>query len=214
MLRLSVYDLTPGPTPIPVRAGGIRFIFATSGELLITQSGRQTQLAADDGCFVDGPFEATGTGWLFECVPLDQPLLADVGMHIVLSHGIKPDFSGPYFLRADSVASDPGAETPLHGHRGPGIRRLREGRLLATIGDTVERLETGRAWFENGRDWVVGRNIHSGENIFIRVMLLPAELKGDISSFVPASPEEAKRPRLARYRIFGEQDLVPGARIR
>jgi hypothetical protein len=85
---------------------------------------------------------------------------------------------------------------------------LREGRLLATIGDTVERLETGRAWFENGRDWVIGRNIHSGENVFIRVMLLPAELRGGTSSFVPASPEEAARPRSARYRIFGEVDLV------
>jgi hypothetical protein len=85
---------------------------------------------------------------------------------------------------------------------------LREGRLLATIGDTMERLETGRAWFENGRDWVIGRNIHSGENVFIRVMLLPAELKGGTSSPVPASPEEAARPRSARYRIFGEVDLV------
>lgn len=85
---------------------------------------------------------------------------------------------------------------------------MREGRLLATIGDTVERLETGRAWFENGRDWVIGRNIHSGENVFIRVMLLPAELRGGTSSFVPASPKEAARPRSARYRMFGEVDLA------
>ena len=193
--------------PISAPTDGIRFIFAT-GELLLALPGRQAKLAADDGCFLDGPFEATGTCWLFECAPLDQPLLSGTGTHIVLSHAIGLDFAGPYFLRADSVASDPGAETPLHGHRGPGIRRLREGRILATIGDTMERFETGRAWFENGRDWVVGRNIHSSENVFIRVMLLPAELKGGISSFVPASPEEAKRPRSARYRIFGEQDLV------
>jgi hypothetical protein len=208
-LRLSVYDIASGQMPLAVGAGGTRFVFATAAAIQISRPHQQTRLAANDGCFIEGPFEVAGTGWLFECTPLGQPLLSSRGAHIVLSHRIDVDFAGPYLLRADRVASDSGAETPVHGHRGPGIRRLLTGRILATIGDTTERLETDRAWLETGRDRVVGRNIHSGENIFIRVMLLPAELQGGISSFVPASPEQAKRPRAARYRIFDEQAFSP-----
>lgn len=207
--RLSVYDIASGPMPLAIAAGGTRFVFATADAMQISRPHEQTRLAGGDGCFIEGPFAVIGSGWLFECTPLGQPLLSGAGAHIVLSHRIDVDFAAPYLLRADRVASDPGAETPVHGHRGPGIRRLLTGRILATIGDTTERLETGRAWLETGRDWVVGRNIHAGENIFIRVMLLPAELKGGISSFMPASPEEANRPRSVTYRIFGEQQFDP-----
>ena len=80
----------------------------------------------------------------------------------------------------------PGARTPLHGHRGPGIRRLVKGRIRATIGDNLERIEAGQAWFETGRDWVVGESSSAGEIVFVRVMVLPAELEGGQSSFVPA----------------------------
>ncbi len=208
-LRLSTYDIASGQAPLAIAVGGTRFAFATAGALQIARPDQQTRLEANDGCFIEGPFEVTGTGWLFECAAREQPLLSAAGADIVLSHRIDVDFAGPYLLRADRVATDPGAKTPVHGHRGPGIRRLLTGRILATIGDTTERLETGRAWLETGRDWVVGRNIHSGENVFIRVMLLPAELQGGITSFMPASPEEAKRPRSARYRIFGEQAFSP-----
>jgi hypothetical protein len=208
-LRLSVYDIASGPAPLAIPAGGTRFAFASPAALQISRAHQQTRLAADDGCFIEGAFEVTGAGWLFECAAAEQPLLSNAAAQIVLSQRIEVDFAGPYLLRADRVASDPGAETPMHGHRGPGIRRLLTGRILATIGDTTERLETGRAWLETGRDWVVGRNVHAGENIFIRVMLLPAELQGGLSSFVPASPEEATRPRSVSYRIFGEQKFHP-----
>jgi hypothetical protein len=66
--------------PISAPTDGIRFIFGT-GELLpslpgLSLPGRQTETTANEGCFVDGPFEATGACGLFKCAPHDQPLPA------------------------------------------------------------------------------------------------------------------------------------------
>jgi hypothetical protein len=71
--------------PISAPADGIRFIFAT-GELLpslpgLSLPGRQTETTANEGCFVDGPFEATGACGLFEYAPTTSrcPHLMDHG---------------------------------------------------------------------------------------------------------------------------------------
>ena len=207
-LRLSVYDVSSGDRPVSITAEGTRFVYAGQGTITIDAAGEEIAVDPDNGAFIAGALEVSGTGWLFELAPADQPLLADPALDIVLSHGIALDFDGPYMLRADRVASNPGAETPLHGHRGPGIRRLLTGRIRATIGGNIERIAAGQAWFETGRDWVIGRNISDGENVFVRVMVLPAELKGGISSFVPATPQEGQRPRAVNYRLYGEHDLA------
>lgn len=206
-LRLAVYDIDTGNKPLAVKTVGTGFAFAVASELHLSGTDGERRLTPGDGQFLDGSFEIAGAGWLFELAPIGQSLLEGAGTVPVLSHRIELDFKGPYILRADQVASNPGAQTPLHGHRGPGIRRLIAGRILATIGTTVECFEAGRAWYETGRDWVIGRNIHSGENIFVRVMVLPAELKGGKSSFVPANAEEADRPRSVNQRLLGEFDL-------
>jgi len=71
--------------PISAPTDGIRFIFAT-GELLpsrpgLSLPGRQTETTANEGCFVDGPFEATGACGLFEYAPTTSrcPHLMDGG---------------------------------------------------------------------------------------------------------------------------------------
>lgn len=207
-LRLSIYDVASHDRPLFFAADGTRFAYASQGAMTVSTASEVTALSPDNGMFASGALEISGTGWLFELAPVDQELLDDPALDIVLSHGIALDFDGPYMLRADRVASNPGAETPLHGHRGPGIRRLLTGRIRATIGGNVERISAGQAWFETGRDWVIGRNISDGENVFVRVMVLPAELKGGISSFVPATPQEGQRPRAVNYRLYGECDLA------
>lgn len=206
-LRLSIYDVSASDRPVAIAADGTRFAYANQDTITVNAAGEEIALSPDNGVFVVGALEISGTGWLFELAPADQPLMDDPAIDIVLSHGFVLDFDGPYMLRADRVASNPGAETPLHGHRGPGIRRLLTGRIRATIGGNVERIAAGQAWFETGRDWVIGRNISDGENVFVRVMVLPAELKGGVSSFVAATPQEGQRPRAVSYRLYGERDL-------
>ena len=87
------------------------------------------------------------------------------------------------------------------------MRRLVRGRILAEIGDEIDRIQQGQAWFETGRDWVVGTNVHDGNSVFVRLMILPGELKGGKSSFIPASAGEAAKPRAVSYRLFGETVL-------
>jgi hypothetical protein len=184
-----------------------RFFYATTAPLVLEGPQGRVRLAPDEGAFADGPATISGRGWLFELSGTDQPVIGRPGLAAVLSRIIDLGFAGPYIFRADRVASKAGAQTPLHGHRGPGIRRLAAGRILASVGDDHERIEAGQPWFETGTDWVVGRNISDGENVFVRVMVLPVELKGGHSSFVPASAEEANRPRAVDYRLFGEVDI-------
>lgn len=200
--RLSVYDLTLASEPTTITITGVAFIYVANGTALVDE----TAIEADDGHLVKGPFRLSGKGtaWLYEFAPITQPVLEADGISLVISRRLPQSYSGKRIFRADRVESTPGSQTPLHGHRGPGIRRLLKGRLHAYIGEDSERIDAGHAWFETGKDWVIGKNIHDGNSAFVRVMILPAELEGGISSFVPATPEEASKPRAVTYRLFGE----------
>ncbi len=203
-MRLTVYDFDTSIAQLTLGSAGIRFIYAVDGTVRVLSANGDADLQVDEGYLFDCSARLQGTGWLFDLTERGAPLLGGEAIAPVLSHIVEPDFEGPWLFRADRVSSDSGAQTPLHGHRGPGIRRLAKGRILATIGDNLERIEAGQAWFETGNDWVIGENISKGENVFVRVMLLPSELKGGLSSFVPATVEESTRPRSVKYRIFGE----------
>ncbi|MBB4053959.1 hypothetical protein GGR20_003630 [Devosia subaequoris] len=201
--RLSVYDLTASAQPAVSDVTSIAFVYAANGTVNVDG----TDVVEDDGYFVEGPFKLSGAGkaWLYEFAPITQPVLEGEGISLVISRCLPQTYSGDRIFRADRVESNPGAQTPLHGHRGPGIRRLLKGRLHAYIGEGSERIDAGHAWFETGKDWVIGKNIHDSASAFVRVMILPAELSGGISSFVPASEEDANKPRSVTYRLFGER---------
>jgi quercetin dioxygenase-like cupin family protein len=202
--RLSVYDAPPASGPLVVTGPACRFVYALAGEVTLEAGEDSTRIEPDDGRFTTAPFTLRGTGqaWIYELLPAGGALLAEAS--IVLSHIVRPGFDGPLLVRADRIESPPGAVTPRHGHRGPGIRRLLKGTLRAEVGETIERIEAGDAWFETGRDPVVGTNIGETNAAFVRVMLLPRELEGGKSSFVPSDPAEAAKPRAVASRLFGE----------
>ena len=75
------------------------------------------------------------------------------------------------------------------------------------MGDDLARINEGDAWFETGTDPIVGTNISGGNSAFVRVMVLPIELYGGKSSFVPTTAEEASKPRAVISRLFGESVL-------
>jgi hypothetical protein len=202
--RMSVTDRPVSDEPFDLPAGPYRFIYAMEGRASVASEAGEQSCAADDGLFATGPTRISGEGrvWIYEVDPTGAPPAFDPS--IILSHSFTLDFGGPWLVRADRIESPSGAATPRHGHRGPGIRRLIYGRLLAEVGEAWERIEAGQAWFETGRDPVVGSNIHTGNSAFVRVMVLPIELQGGKSSFMPASPEEAAKPRAVTNRLFGE----------
>lgn len=209
-LRLTVYDLALGErTPLRCNAHAC-FFYSADGDFTLSGQNGTTRCAADTGAFVeqDVSIEGRGTAWLFELAPAKRPFLDAGGLSVVMSRLLDLGGPGPHLVRADRVESTPGSETPRHGHKGPGIRRLIRGRIMAMIGEDVDRIDAGRAWFESGREMVVGRNIHDAESAFVRVMVLPAELEGGKSSFIPADAVEAAKPRAVSYRLFGERIIA------
>jgi hypothetical protein len=201
--RMTVYDLTVAGSGT-VSGGPDRFFYLREGRVFVT-SGSAAPLEAGSGFFSRETtlFEGEGIIWIYEVAPFARPLIGDAAS-VVLSRRFDRAFGPPVLLRADRIESPSGAVTPRHTHRGPGIRRLLYGRLLAAMGDDLERIEPGQPWFETGKDPIVGTNISDGNSAFVRVMVLPIELQGGRSSFVAANAEEAAKPRLLTSRLFGE----------
>ncbi|MBS7701009.1 MULTISPECIES: hypothetical protein [unclassified Chelatococcus] len=203
--RITLYEHDLAGSAMELATGAHRFAYVETGTLTIEDASGARTCTADDGLFLDGQARLRGEGrvWIYEVDPTGAAFRWDKS--IILSHPLTVAFDGPWLMRADRIESPPGAATPRHGHRGPGIRRLVYGRLIAEVGDHVERIAAGQAWFETGDDPVIGTNINDGNNAFVRVMVLPAELEGGKSSFVPTTPEDAVKPRAVTSRLFGER---------
>jgi hypothetical protein len=199
--RMSVYDLSSGAS-WAVAAGSHAFVYAAGGKATIAGE----VIAAGDGAFAGAgdAIASFGDVWVYEVASSAPPPCFDAGLSPVLSR-VAVLGEGEHLLRADRVESRAGAQTPSHRHRGPGIRRLVSGLLRAEIGDHLDRIGAGGAWFETGHDTVVGTNISGGTNVFVRVMLLPLELAGGKSSFIAATPADAAKPRDVNLQLFGER---------
>ena len=204
--RMTLYDIYLGDGPVELPGEAHRFVYVRDGNAFVDKGGTEVDIQPDQGTFSSGVTRIRGEGtvWVYEVGPNGRDFSADPAVSIVLSRRFELNLGPPWRLRADRIESTSGSATPRHGHRGPGMRRLINGRLLAEIGDNFERIDAGHAWFETGLDPVIGTNIHTGNSAFVRVMVLPIELEGGKSSFVPTTPEDAAKPRSATNRLFGE----------
>jgi quercetin dioxygenase-like cupin family protein len=182
MWRLSVYDLVASRPALPDDARSRRYVH-----------------------------DANGAAWLCEAAPADavppDPSLA----RPVLAKTVEMPDQAPRLFRVDRIDLEAGAVTPRHFHRGPGIRRLIVGRVRVDVGADVVAVGPGGAWFEPGDQPVVGRNVAPGPSAFLRISLLPVELEGGKSSFVPESDAEAGKPRAVAQRLLHDAVLAPWA---
>jgi hypothetical protein len=62
----------------------------------------------------------------------------------------------------------------------------------------------GDAWFEAGPDPVLAMASKTDPTNFVRVMILPRELRGK-SSIRYVKPEDANKPKLQTYRVFVDE---------
>lgn len=205
-VRLALFEdkiasgrtLAWGPAP--------RVIYVRSGSLRVRDA-RGTHAVTVDRCVLfQGELAITGEGelWTFEISAAALAAMGDADkQRTILAAEIDLDATRPVLFRADRVDFLPGGVTPRHGHKGAGIRRLLFGRLVAEIGDQIHRVEAGGAWFETGKDPVIGRNI-APASAFVRGLALPVELKGQ-PTFVPWTPEEATKPRGVRPQPFFDE---------
>jgi quercetin dioxygenase-like cupin family protein len=203
-IRLALLEdiLTAGQSlALPARP---RAVFARRGPMRVVEAGSEIALEAGMCRLFEAAISLHGPGeaWTFElsASPSEMVVAAAERDRVILARLIDRDPGEPVLVRADQVEFPPGVVTPKHGHKGPGIRRLIQGRLVAEIGDQVQRIDAGDAWFESGLDPVVGLTV-APASAFVRVMVLDPALLGE-STFIPWTPEEAAKPRATDRTLF------------
>ena len=151
--------------------------------------------------------------WRWELLPEGRPapVVEDAPgwrSRELLRHELALDPARPYLLRCDRVEFEPGAVAPPHRHQGGGIRCLAEGALDVQVGDApARRMHPGDAWFESGREPVLAIAAPEGTTAFLRVAVLPGELRGR-PSIVYVDPADATRGRPRRYTVHVDAPLT------
>lgn len=147
--------------------------------------------------------------WRFELVPsgaaLAQVSAAAGRTHEKLSGALTAwPIADQLLIRADSVAFPPGGCAYLHTHQGPGFRCLIEGGIRIDTDGHSTSYAPGDAWFEAGPVPVFAQAAADRPSRFIRVMILPASLKGK-SSIAYVNTEDRDKPKSQSYKIFVDE---------
>ncbi len=219
-LRLTEDTMAPGGAyPAPLAAGN-RVLYVAGGEITVGAAGAEASVGRDQawfgsgGCMakagaegarvlryelLEGPGDGTGL-----------PPGSGVDSRVLLEHAIALDPKVQYLMRCDRVDFDPGGEALPHGHRGGGIRCLLTGRLDVKVADGPSRaMRPGAAWFESGREPVHAVASKDEPTSFIRVSILPREIRGK-SSIQYVKPEDAARSKPRRYTLFIDDPIDIG----
>jgi len=129
---------------------------------------------------------------------------------VLLEHAIDLDPRANYLMRADRVDFAPGGIALPHRHRGGGIRCLIAGSLEVTVGDMpARRVTPGGAWFESGREPVLAIASKDEATSFVRVAILPREIRGR-TSIMYVDPKDAERGRPRTYTVYVDEPIEIG----
>ena len=192
-----------------------RIVYVAHGSVLIAGQ----KLAQDSAWHGRGAvsIEALDDGaalWRWELAPISKDIpmrptkaFSDDGRSVVkLVTPLSWPVADSLLFRADSVAFPPGGCAYLHTHQGPGIRCLIEGGMrIDTEGDSTS-YAPGGAWFEAGPIPVFAQAANDRPSRFIRVMVLPARLKG-LSSISYVNAEDRDKPKSQSYKIFVDSPI-------
>ena len=185
-----------------------RVLYVVTGDVAVSSAGRRAEVGARAAWFGDGAARVTAGGsgakvWRWELGR--SP--AGGGGRVVLEHEIELDDAGLYLMRADRVDFELGGVALPHGHRGGGIRCLLEGELEVTVGEGAPRvMRAGDAWFESGREPVLARASATVPTSFVRVSVLPREIRGK-SSIVYVDPADAGRAKPRTYTVYVDEPI-------
>lgn len=207
-LRLFRDHLGSVPHPLPA---AIRVLYAHTGDVAIVHAGAPTTLTVDHAWHGAGAATAGAAGpdatvlrW-----ELVRPAVAAAG-DLLLERTFPLDDAAAWLVRCDRVDFDPGGVALPHRHRGGGIRCLVAGTLEVTVGDASPRsVHPGGAWYESGREPVLARASATEPTSFIRVSILPAEIRGQ-GSIMYVDPADAARGRPRRYTVWVDAPIAVG----
>ena len=201
--RLEAKAALPGPL-----VAANRVIYVREGGATIRAGGQAATLAANSawhgavGCEVAaGASGATLLRW-------ELTRTAGPGSKPALAQTVELADPGGYLMRCDRVDFPPGGIAYTHTHRGPGIRCLLAGAIRVEVGDHAHAVRPGEAWFEAGPDPVLAHASEREPTSFVRVMILPRELKGK-SSIRYVRPEDQDKPKTQQYQVFCDELITP-----
>ncbi len=210
-LRL-LEDVIAGGGTVDLPDDGIhRVCYVVHGEVSIGS----LVLRDDQSLHVSGPSRLTAapsgaTVWRFELAPADVPRVGfsqPSGSTVEkLAQRLKWPVADQILIRNDSVAFPPGGCAFLHTHQGPGIRCLIEGGIRIDTSGHSTSYGPGGAWFESGSDPVFAQAAEDRRTRFIRMMILPARLKGQ-SSIAYVNPEDREKPKSQSYKGYVDQPI-------
>lgn len=197
-----------------------RVLYVASGQLIVRKGGNETAVDMDKAWFGSG--ECTATAGPESARVLRYELVKGasgagtrtdllsgsvVESKVLLEHPIDLDPNGQYLMRCDRVDFDPGGEALPHGHRGGGIRCLLMGRLdVRVAAGPFRTMRPGNAWFESGKEPVHAVASRDEPTSFIRVSILPREIRGK-SSILYVNPDDAARSKPRRYTVFVDDPI-------
>jgi quercetin dioxygenase-like cupin family protein len=200
MLRLFRDQLAPRQARALAAAN--RVLYTQAGEISVSHLGAATPLATDHAWHGAGACAVTAGERGGATVLRWELGAAAAEGEPMLEQRMELPEGGAWLMRCDRVDFDPGGVALPHRHRGGGIRCLIAGSLELTVGDEAPRLvRPGGAWFESGREPVLARASATEPTSFIRVSILPAEIRGQ-SSIVYVDPADAARGRPRRYTVW------------
>ncbi|RTL73079.1 MAG: hypothetical protein EKK41_01420 [Hyphomicrobiales bacterium] len=209
-LRL-IEDVLSNGAVLRFPADGIhRAMYVVHGR--ITIAGRS--LAADEGFHAHGAAEITAgnegaTVWRWELAKSDAvaPAVAMDGSSTrKLTSKLAWPIADAVLMRLDSVSFPPGGCALLHTHQGPGIRCLIDGTIRIDTHGRSTSYGPGSPWFEAGPEPVFAQAAMDRPSRFIRVMILPAHLKGK-SSIAYVNAEDRDKPKSQSYKGFVDRPI-------
>lgn len=214
VLRLLEDRLEAGArlaAPLPARN---RAIYVINGAVEVTGNSQPVLLGPNEAWFgaesamvTAGDEAAHLLRWELVKTPFqDNSLALGEGVHSLGKLGalmaLDPQHS--YLIRCDRVDFPLGGVAYLHTHQGGGIRCLTRGEIRIDTGGLSLFYSTLGAWFEKGPEPVFAAASDQELTSFIRVMILPAALKGK-SSLSYINPEDKDKRKTQQYQVFVDE---------
>lgn len=190
-----------------------RVVYIREGDTVLRAGGQASGLAANSAwqgkeaaAVTAGAGGATLLRWELVADGRSQESSTGTGITsaLTLAHAVELSDPAGYLMRCDRVDFPLGGIAYTHVHRGPGIRCLLSGAIRVEVNGKGHDIAPGGAWFEAGPDPVLALASKSEPTAFVRVMILPRELKGK-SSIRYVKPEDTDKPRTQTYRIFADE---------
>jgi quercetin dioxygenase-like cupin family protein len=214
-LRLLEDQLRAGASSPASLPAANRVMYVVDGEVTVNAGGNAKSVTLNTAWYGAGPCTITCGAhgarlWRWELVSLPvkhDGLLAGEAVSSTekLSHEVTLETHNQYLMRCDRVDFSPGQITATHTHPGPGIRCLLFGEFRVQVNDKQTLVHPGGAWFERGPDPVYAVASDTEPAAFVRVMILPRELKGKRTIRLVRPEDQEKRSQ--KYTIFLDEEI-------